>query len=225
LNSSPRQPLHRRLAFWLGGVLVARLLRVLGATWRIRIEGDDPLASGVPPMLGALWHHSTFVAAYFYRDRGIAIMVSRSRDGDWISAVLQRLGFATPRGSSSRGGREALREQIREVREGGRIAAILCDGPRGPARQLKAGVVALARATSAPLWPVAFSARPCLRFASWDRTFLPLPFARVVCAYGEPVRVPEDVDEAGFEKTRAQLESELNRLTEGLDARLGRRDA
>lgn len=210
----------RRLGLALGATLLAWLLRLLGATWRVRIEGEDPIRNATPPFLGALWHHSMLPAAHFYRDRGIVVMVSRSRDGEWIASVLARLGFATPRGSSSRGGGEALREQIRCVGEG-RIGALLCDGPRGPARRAKAGPIALARATGAPLWPVAVSARPCFQFGSWDRSRLPLPFARVVWAYGKPMAIPPETEGAEFERLRAALEAELNRLTGDLDARLG----
>ncbi len=196
-------------------------MRILGATWRVRIEGGNPFDSPTRPALGALWHRSVFIAAHQYRDRGVVVMVSHSRDGDWIEALLSRLGFAaSPRGSSSRGGAAALRQQIRIARQTG-AAALLCDGPRGPAGVAKPGVLVLARACGVPLWPVAFSARPALRLGSWDRMVLPLPFARVLCAYGEPLHVPRRSDQASLESARVQLEETLNRLTDELDRRLG----
>jgi len=205
---------------WLGG-LAALALRALGASWRVRAEGPDPFASGERPLLGALWHRGFLAAAALFRDRDAVVMVSRSRDGDWIEAVLRRLGYAaSPRGSSSRGASGALRQQIGLVAEG-RIGALLCDGPRGPARRAKPGVLALARGTGAPLYPLAIAARPALRLGSWDRTLLPLPFARVLCLYGEPLRVPRDANEAKLEELRLRLERELDRLTEAADARLG----
>jgi lysophospholipid acyltransferase (LPLAT)-like uncharacterized protein len=197
------------------------LIRALGATWRVRIEGKSPFTSTERPLLGALWHRSVFLAAHHFRDRHDVVMVSSSRDGDWIEALLARLGYApSPRGSSSRGGAGALRQQIRVARETG-AAALLCDGPRGPAGAAKPGVLLLARACRAPLWPVAFSARPALRFGSWDRMVLPLPFARVLCAYGEPIHVPRDADAATQEALRVLLDASLNGLTAGLDRRLG----
>lgn len=205
---------------WLGG-LAALALRALGASWRVRSEGPDPFASGERPLLGALWHRGFLVAAALFRDRDAVVMVSRSRDGDWIEAVLRRLGYAaSPRGSSSRGASTALRRQIALMSEG-RIGALLCDGPRGPARQAKPGVLALARGTGAPLYPLAIAARPALRLGSWDRTLVPLPFARVICLYGEPLRVSRDANEEDLERARLRLDRELDRLTAAAEARLG----
>ncbi len=217
---------HRRSSVrsrWLPrlGGLVALLLRVLGASWRVRTEGPDPFASGERPLLGALWHRSFLAAAVLFRDRDAVVMVSRSRDGDAIEAVLRRLGYAaSPRGSSSRGASTALRQQLELVSEG-RIGALLCDGPRGPARHAKPGVLALARGTGAPLYPLAIAARPALRLSSWDRTLVPLPFARVLCLYGEPLRVPGDAGPSELEDARLRLERDLDRLMAEADARLG----
>jgi lysophospholipid acyltransferase (LPLAT)-like uncharacterized protein len=209
----------RRAGRTLVAALAAALIRALGATWRVRVEGQSPFDSGARPLLGALWHRSALLAAYQFRDRRAVVIVSRSRDGDWIEALLSRLGYApSPRGSSSRGGAAALRQQIRATRETG-VGALLCDGPRGPAGVAKPGIVLLARACRAPLWPVVFSARPALRFGSWDRMLLPLPFARVICAYGEPIVVPRDANDATLEACRVRLEHSLNRLTGDLDPR------
>jgi hypothetical protein len=196
---------------WLPAVafLVALVLRILGATWRVRVLGDDPFTPGHGPLVGALWHESVFLAAHFFRDRGIVVMVSRSRDGDAIEAVLSRMGFAgSARGSSSRGGASALRQQVDGV-AAGRTGAILVDGPRGPARVAKAGVVRLAQGTGAVIVPVILRARPAYRFRSWDRTILPAPFARVVVAYGRHIAVPPAADAAEREAIRVRVEEAL----------------
>lgn len=201
-----------RLTVAAGGWLAAGVLRALGATWRVRqVADDDPLARG-EPAIGALWHRALFPAAWRFRDLGAAIPVSRSRDGDRIVAVLDRLGYGpSPRGSSSRGGPGALAGAIRAAREG-RVIGVLCDGPRGPARRCKPGVLAIARATGLPLHPVAIAARPALTFPSWDRTVLPLPFARVLVAGGAPIPVPADAGREELERLRQALEQELERL-------------
>lgn len=210
-----------RLGRALAAALAAALIRALGATWRVRVFGPSPFDSAERPLLGALWHRSVFMAAHQFRDRRAVVIVSRSRDGDWIEALLSRLGYApSPRGSSSRGGAMALRQQIRTVRETG-AGALLCDGPRGPAGVAKPGVLLLARACRTPLRPIALSARPALRFGSWDRMLLPLPFARVVCAYGDPIPVPHDADDAALEACRSRLERALTQLTAEADRRLG----
>jgi lysophospholipid acyltransferase (LPLAT)-like uncharacterized protein len=171
--------------------------------------------------LGATWHRGLLVMAHYFRDRDVVVMVSRSRDGDLINAVLRRLGYAqSPRGSSSRGGAAGLRGQIQRVREG-RYGGVLCDGPRGPARRLQPGVLVLARQTQLPIQTVAFSGKPCIRFGSWDRVVLPWPFARVRCLYGRTFAPPKPGDDAGFERLRREVEAELNRITHAVDESLG----
>ncbi len=206
---------------WLGGLA----LRALGSTWRISIEGDNPLKAGAAPILGAFWHRNMLIAAFAFRDRGYAVPVSRSRDGELIVSLLRRLGYAgLPRGSSSRGGAVALRGLFRIVKEGTTIS-IQTDGPRGPARKSKRGVVALARLTGAEIVAIGFSASPCLRFRSWDRTLLPLPFARVVCVFGAHFSVAREASPEQEDEILAALDRSLNRLTDRLDDRMGFRDA
>jgi len=205
-DALPGRPLHR-LSLWLFGQLTASLLRLLGATWRIEVLGDDPrrVADPEAAQLASLFHESMLPCAWLYRDRGYSVAVSRSRDGDLIRATLLALGYAEPvRGSSSRGGSAALRGLLRQLAEG-TTTAVLVDGPRGPARVAKTGVVSLARMAEHSIQPVAFSARPAIRLKSWDRSLIPLPFARVVCAYGEPISIdPETAQDDLLEQAAAR---------------------
>ncbi len=125
---------ERRRPRWLPvfGWLAAAALRALGSTWRISQDGPDPFDPG-GPVIGVCWHEHVLVLAQRFRDRGFSVAVSRSRDGDWISAALPPLGYREPvRGSSSRGGSAALLGLVRLVRAGTTFS-ILADGPRGPA--------------------------------------------------------------------------------------------
>jgi lysophospholipid acyltransferase (LPLAT)-like uncharacterized protein len=213
-RARPTRSLGYRLGRALAGCLVAGFLRALGSSWRFERSGADPLAAGpgAGPLVMTIWHGNLSVAAYGWRDRKIAVAVSLSRDGDWIDAVLARLGFAeSPRGSSSRGATSLLRELIRRTRAGEPVA-ILLDGPRGPAGVAKPGAVALARATGARLVPVGIAAAPGFRFGSWDRTLLPYPFASVRIVFGAPLLVPRDADDEALEAKRRELEAELHRL-------------
>jgi lysophospholipid acyltransferase (LPLAT)-like uncharacterized protein len=199
--------------------LLAWVLRLLRITWRVRYEGPDPFASG-EPFVGAVWHRNLILAAPLFHSHRVLVPVSRSSDGDLTVAVLEKLGFdAPPRGSSSRGAAAVLRRIIRSLEEGRRVA-VLADGPRGPARQVKPGVLGAARASGRRLIPVGMSARPCLRFRSWDRALLPLPFARVIVAYGDAFCVPKSTHKGDLEPLRQRLEEQLEALTDDLDARL-----
>ncbi len=216
--------LESRTGAYLASRFATLLLRVLGATWRISVEGDDPFATGHGPHLGAFWHRNALIAAFVFRDREFSVPVSRSRDGDLITQLLLGLGYIMPpRGSSSRGGAAALRSLTRMVEQGVTVS-IQTDGPRGPARVSKHGMVSLARRTGRPISPLAFSARPCIQFRSWDRTLLPLPFARVLCSFGPAIPVPRDAEPEEEEAIRGTLDRELNRLTDKADDRFGLED-
>ncbi len=95
------------------------------------------------------------------------------------------------------------------------------DGPRGPRRRVKPGVIAAARFTGLPIIPVAFSARPARRLGSWDRTLVPFPFSRGLFVCGEPLRVARDIGQEEQDRLRTLLESEIDRLTDLADTRVG----
>ena len=209
----------------LGSVVATRvvvaLLRLFGATWRVRIEGaSDPL----PVSIGAVWHANWLPGLWCFRDRGIAVCVSRSRDGERIDRVLRHFGYAdSVRGSTSSGGTAALRRMVRTLGRGVSVV-LLTDGPRGPARRSHVGVVALARLSGVPITPVGFAVRYGLRARSWDRSILPLPFALVVCRLGAPIAVPRDADPDEEERIRRELDRALDRLEEEVRAGFGRGD-
>ena len=199
--------------------MVVALLRLLGATWRVRIEGA---AEPIPVSIGAVWHANWLPGVWCFRDRGIAACVSRSRDGEYIDQVLRHLGYAASvRGSTSSGGTAALRGMVRTLARGVSVV-LLTDGPRGPSGRSHVGVVALARLSGLPITPVAFAVRPRLRARSWDRSVLPLPFAKIVCRLGPPIAVARDADPDREEVIRSELDLSLARLGEALEASLGR---
>lgn len=177
--------------------LAGAILFLHRATLRVkRIHYDRYLglkARGVP-ILFALWHGRMFLTLQAHRLEGIVTMASISKDGEIIARWLEANDFWVARGSSSRGGSEAFREMVRQVRDG-RVAALTVDGPRGPARVVQPGIVQLARLTGGWILPItSSSARP--RFlASWDRYLLPLPFSENVVLYGEPFTIGRDVSE------------------------------
>ena len=205
----------RNPSSWLLGVPLGRIggwfLRLLGSTWRVHGPGPSEGA-----FVGALWHSGFICAAYLWRDRGYKILVSRSRDGDLIESVLGPLGYgASLRGSSSRGGTRASLGAIRALREGIGVA-VLIDGPKGPALESKPGAVHLSQITGLEILPAAIAAKPAIRFRSWDRTILPLPFARVRYAYGQKIIFDNNVTEEQIRRATEQLENSLNDLTKKL---------
>ena len=211
-----------RAALCVLGWLGAWFLRGLGSTWRISIEGSVSLCPGPQsePVLAAFWHRNILIAAFLFRDHHYSVPVSRSHDGDLITAVLNRLGYAAPpRGSSSGGGVAALRTLVKRLKAGSSVS-IQTDGPRGPARVFKPGIVALARLSGIPISPIGFAASPRLSFRSWDRALLPLPFARVT-SFSSSIPISGDLGSGERAAALRALDRELNRLTDELDRQAG----
>jgi len=158
------------------------------------------------PILFALWHGRMFLPIDAHRNESIVTMASRSKDGNIIARWLERNGYLVTRGSTTRGGSEALRRMVYHVRSGHNVA-LTVDGPRGPARVVQGGVVRLARMTQAWILPISFSSSWPFFLASWDRHLIPKPFSRNVVAYGEPFAVPQGMsDEAALTKIAAALD-------------------
>jgi lysophospholipid acyltransferase (LPLAT)-like uncharacterized protein len=192
---------------------VVPAIRTLGATYRWRTDGlahyDAILASGKQPIL-AFWHGRILPATYFFRKRGIVVMISLNFDGEWIGRTIERFGYGLARGSTSRGGSRALVQLRRELARG-RPVGFALDGPRGPARVAQPGALFLSGATKHPILPFHFEANRFWTAGRWDRTQVPKPFARVGLAVGEPFVVP-DTEEATIERARVELEARLAAL-------------
>jgi lysophospholipid acyltransferase (LPLAT)-like uncharacterized protein len=191
-----------------------RLVAALGATLRWRTDGLEHLAaiqsSGRQPIM-AFWHGRILPATYYFRNRGIVVITSENFDGEWIAGIIERFGYGTARGSTSRGGRRALLQLKRDM-AAGRAAGFTIDGPRGPARVAQPGAVFLAKLTGNPVLPFHLEADRHWTTSSWDRTQVPRPFATVAIAMGAPIEVAADADESAIEAARRQLEAELGRL-------------
>jgi len=191
-----------------------RLIAGLGSTLRWRTEGlehfDAIAASGRQPIM-AFWHGRILPATYFFRRRGIVVVTSENFDGEWIAGIIERFGYGTARGSSSRGARKALLQLTRDMRAG-KPAGFTVDGPRGPARVAQPGAVWLAKATGNPVLPFHLEANRHWTLNSWDRTQIPKPYATVALAVGEPFDMPGDADDAAIENARVDLQHRLQAL-------------
>ncbi len=225
----PLAPAPVRRSTPLSHRLLPRILRgYLALIWRTsrRVVVGPPEAelrrSLPPPYIGAFWHARMLWPAWEFRGPDYAVMVSDHADGALIARCVGGFGTRAVVGSSLRRGAAGLREAARLI-DAGVSLAVTPDGPLGPPRVAKAGAIALASLTGAPIVPLAYAARPELVFASWDRFRVPLPFARAWVGFGEPIRVPPAADPATVELHRVALQAALDRITDEVDRRAGRR--
>ena len=204
-----------RLAYPLLGALGQGAVRLLMHTARLSAEwapGAEGAAGPGVRCIYVFWHGTLLVPAYMCRDLGIRVMISMGRDGEYMSRVVDRMGFVPVRGSSSRGGIGALEAMVREL-EGG-AAAITPDGPRGPRHVFQPGAIYLAQLSGAPMVPTAVAIRRAWKMSSWDRFEIPAPLTRIHLVLGDPVWVDRELS-----RERAQAVAErMQEMMVALDA-------
>jgi hypothetical protein len=194
-----------QLAVRLAGPAVALLAR----SWRVEAVHEQRWRSLVEsgrPHVFLLWHDALLPLLWRHRRRGVTIVVSEAQDGQYLAEFAKRIGYQEARGSSTRGGVRALIGVVKALKAGG-SAAFTPDGPRGPRRQFKGGVLLAAQRGGALVVPLHAGAERAWRLRSWDRFLLPKPFSRVRIAYGRPFEVGPGP--SGLMAARAQAEAEL----------------
>lgn len=185
---------------WAGPALTrlaTGILRLLATTWRYHVRGWDHVRAARAagrPIIYVLWHSRILPLLYHRRGEGMALLISRHRDGGYLAALSERWGYRVLRGSSQRGGEVGLLGLVRLL-QGGAEVAVTPDGPRGPAEQVKPGAVAAAQHAGALLVPAGARASPAWRLRSWDRFVIPKPFASVDIVYGTPLAVGDGKEE------------------------------
>jgi lysophospholipid acyltransferase (LPLAT)-like uncharacterized protein len=206
------------------GWLVAAYIELVIATLRWRMENLGPARAALdgPDGLIALFWHGRIVPAIacrpVLRDKPRKVMISLSRDGEFIAIAAERLRIPTIRGSTGRagarkraddkGGALAFREAMEVVASGG-VMIMTPDGPRGPDQVMQIGPVQLARATRGQVFLMGLAVRPAIELGSWDKGRIPLPFGRAALVLEGPFQVERGSDEAALEHTRVLWQARL----------------
>jgi lysophospholipid acyltransferase (LPLAT)-like uncharacterized protein len=204
----------------LAGFLGPALFRAGYSTLRFEVEGranQRGWESG-EPVVFVTWHGRLLPLLHLYRRRGLVMLVSQHRDGEYLTRLGKGLGYAAVRGSSTRGGYPALRQLVRELR-GGRSLAITPDGPQGPRERFKPGALQAARITGAPVIPVMAGADRAWWIEGWDRFLVPKPFARVRVMVGKPWHVPRGRSVADIAQDAEKLEFYMQQLKAHVDGK------
>lgn len=209
------------LSFWrrmqipiIAGAVYA-VIRLIGPTLRYEVLGWQHVehahkANG--RVIFAFWHRPIFATAWWWRHRGIVVMNTTNFDGQWTRRVVERLGYGTAQGSSSRGGLKGLAVMAKKLEEG-RDVAFTIDGPRGPRYVAKPGPVMLARRTGQPIVVFHIGLQHARTFEkSWDLFQVPNPFSRVIVVISRAIYVPPDASRELMERKHAEMQASLERV-------------
>lgn len=209
---SLRQRVLLSLISWASYLAIS----LIGPTLRASISWEEPPsppgATYEKPVIYSFWHRAVFASAWLWRKAGIAVMVSRSFDGEYIARTIEKLGFVAVRGSSSRGGATALLG-LRSQLEQGASVAFTIDGPRGPKYVAKPGPVLLSRASALPMAAFYVALSDAWVLNSWDATMIPKPFSKALVRVSAKLRVPADASDAEMAEFHQQLQAALERVT------------
>jgi lysophospholipid acyltransferase (LPLAT)-like uncharacterized protein len=201
------------------GYAVVSLLRVVGRTVRVDFRssrpGITPFHRSPDPYLFSVWHDAIIIPIMvgdpLRHVNSVCALVSRHQDGSFLVEAMRHCGIRSVRGSRNHGGAQALRQLFQEIQHS--HVFITPDGPRGPRRQLKDGILFLASHSGRPIIPVASACRKAWVIrGNWTDLLIPKPFSRAVYLFGEPFHVPPNLSRDELDRYRVRLQAEMERL-------------
>src|SRR5277367_2198315 len=211
----PQLSRWRRMQIPVIAWLVYGAIRLIGPTLRLDVVGARNavlIEHGGEVAIGAFWHRCIFSAAWIWRNRGMVVMNTVNFDGQWTRRVIERLGFGTAQGSSSRGAIEGLSVMAQRIKEGKHVAFTI-DGPRGPRYVAKPGPIILARRTGSPITVFHIGLQRAYTFKrSWDLFQIPIPFSRAVMFFAPLVRVSTDAGSEILHEKQSEMQAALERV-------------
>lgn len=204
-----------RVPMALAGTAGAALVRAIHRTCRVTTEGDEhwrALREAGRPWVFCLWHGTMLSPIWRHRREGIIALVSEHRDGEYITRILEHLGYGAARGSSTRGGAKGLRGLLRAARSG-RVLAVTPDGPQGPRESMKPGALLAAQRGGLPIICIGVGMSAAWRASSWDRFSVPRPFSRVHLTYSPSIEIPPEAATGALEAASERVQASLDDVT------------
>ena len=205
----------RRMQIPLIAAAATAALRCIGPTLRFESLGRhhyDQARARNEPLIMAFWHRCIISATWYWRQRGIVVMNTTNFDGQWTRRVIERFGYGTAQGSSSRGGLRGLAVMAGRLREG-LDCAFTIDGPRGPRFVAKPGPVMLARRTGKPVFVFHIGLESAHTFEkAWDLMQVPHLFSRAVMVGAPLIYVSPDANAEELESKQLEMQASLERV-------------
>lgn len=225
LHVAPPKPftLKQRAQLAVFPWLLARTFELLFVTCKVEVRGLEHYQSTLEKhgrCHVVIWHESMALAGCQNRGTDYLTLTSWSYDGEFAARVIKYWRIYAARGSSSRGGSEALSVLVEAARTVP-VTGFTLDGPKGPRRVAKPGIGILAARTQLPIVPNAYVPERAWRLHSWDRLPIQKPFSRIICAYAPPIPPPPNDSPEEVEKTRLAVEQSLNALHGQIEDEIG----
>jgi len=197
---------------------IGRLIIILlGSSLKWRIEDPHQTLTRLDskPYLVTFWHNRILLIPYIYSElfpeRRATTLISPSRDGQWITSIIEQFGFRAIRGSSSKKATTAYRALLQEIKKENSDIGITPDGPRGPRYQAQAGVFRLSQQTGRPILPITYHIQHKIELNSWDRFQIPLPLSEITLVIGLPRVISTDLTEEEFQREVDSLQNALGK--------------
>jgi lysophospholipid acyltransferase (LPLAT)-like uncharacterized protein len=203
------------LILFLVPIIGAFLVFLLGKSWRIKWVGKENILAirkKNQKVIYAFWHGRMLALSFSHRWQKVHVLISQHRDGEFISRIISLLGFASVRGSTTRGGSKAIFQMANKNLEDCDVA-VTPDGPKGPKYIAQSGAIYIAQRSGMPIIPISDSAEKRWTLKSWDEFIIPKPFSKVIIILGEPIYVDVQATPEKIELKRKELEEKLVSLT------------
>lgn len=205
------QPIVTRIISWPLLMLIRGWMRTLRYRIWYHAPAVDPVVAVGKPHIYLMWHEYTLLPLYLRASPNFSLLLSQHRDADILYRISKLAGMDPVRGSSFRGGSQALLKLTEVVKK--KHLAITPDGPRGPRRRVAQGAIYLSSKLGVPIVCVGLAYHQPWRLRSWDRFAIPKPFRRASCVMSEAIQVPPDLDREGIEHWRQKVEQRMNELS------------
>ena len=210
----------RNMMMWVVAGLSYTAIRLISMTCTIVVEQGkehlDDLIANPRPAIFSFWHNTIFFMVYYHaywvirNGIDLNVLISQSKDGEIIARTAMLYGARAARGSSTRGGREAVQNLLKTIKREKKSIVTTPDGPKGPVYEFQLGTLVISQTTGAPVVPIGYACTRAWVFRSWDQFIVPKPFSKIAVGIGEPYTVPRKLaDEAAVERERQELERRM----------------
>jgi lysophospholipid acyltransferase (LPLAT)-like uncharacterized protein len=205
------------ILIWFISRFIYMFAKLLHMSYRYRYSGTQNIeflkSQNKNAYILGTWHQNLLPGILNQTLNRYVCIVSRSKDAAPVVYTLKKMNHFVRRGSSKKGNRDKggkqAKEQLIDILKLGIPAAVTIDGPKGPAQEVKPGIIDMAKKSGTPIVPYTTIADSNWTFNSWDKFRLPKPFSKIIVHYGEPLFVPSDAEGEDFEQLAKQLKERL----------------